>query len=170
MKTILESVFFKTQLTLLDFLIIGLGTFLFIYQVLKRFLTFSGSFYRKAHADKLFLTMVEVKLHYISNLIELLPIMGILGTVWGLRNALVVIATKEIPGIKDIATEIAPALSTTFFGLLFAVLNLFFFQLFAGILQRVDRLVPSKYNRRGKRWRANVLRSVKDCCHCWISS
>ena len=140
MKTILESVFFKTQLTLLDFLIIGLGAFLFLYQLLKRFLTFSGSFYRQARTDKLFLPMAEVKLNYIANLIELLPIMGILGTVWGLRNALVVIATKEVPGIKDIATEIAPALSTTFFGAVICRNQPVLFQFFASLLQRIDRL------------------------------
>ena len=129
MKEILASIFFKTQLTLIDFLIIGLGSFVFLYQIVKRTTTFSGRFYKKACADSMFLTRIEIQMGYISNLIELLPLLGIFGTVWGLRNALSLISTMEMPQIKDIATEIAPALSTTFFGLLFAILNLFLYNI-----------------------------------------
>ena len=126
-RNFLQSIFFKTQLTFLDFVIIGLGIFIALYQILKRIMTFSKLFYRKAQKDRLFLKRTEVKLNYIGSLIELLPILGILGTVWGLRNALVVIANTQNPTIKHIATEIAPALSTTFFGLLFAAINLVLF-------------------------------------------
>lgn len=125
-KEFLELIF-SAKLHLLDFFIIGLGSFLLIYQILKRITTFAGSFYKKAQKDPLYLTRTEVKLGYMSNLIEILPIMGILGTVWALKNALGQIAATEMPTIKDIATEIAPALSTTFYGLLFAVTNLIFF-------------------------------------------
>lgn len=126
-KNALQEIFFKSQLTFLDFMIIGLGSFLLVYQILKRITTFSSSFYRKAQKDSLHLHKTQVKMNYLSSLIELLPILGLLGTVWGLRNALVVIADFPNPGIKQIAIEIAPALSTTFFGLMFAVLNLVIF-------------------------------------------
>ncbi|NUM34407.1 MAG: MotA/TolQ/ExbB proton channel family protein [Candidatus Brocadiae bacterium] len=126
-KDFLHNLFFKDQLTFLDFLIIGFGIALLVYQILKRITTFSKSFYRKAQKDRLHLHRTEVKMNYLSSLIELLPILGLLGTVWGLKNALSVIALVPNPTIKQIATEIAPALSTTFWGLLFAILNLVIF-------------------------------------------
>lgn len=119
--------FFQNRLTLLDFLIIGLGCFVLLYQCWKRFTTFSKSFYRKAENDQLFIVREELKINYISSIIEILPMMGIMGTVWGLMGALYVISAQEMPTIKDIATHIAPALSTTLFGLFFAVINLFMF-------------------------------------------
>ncbi len=117
--------FFKFRLTLLDFLIIGMGSLLFVYQLLKRIFTFGRSFYRKAEANPLFITREKLKLQYISSLIEMLPMIGIMGTVWGIMNALHIISDQDMPTVKDIATHIAPALSTTFFGLFFAVFNLF---------------------------------------------
>lgn len=118
--------FFQNKLTLLDFLIIGLGTFLAFYQLSKRFFTTQKRFLQKAGTDSLYLVRLEFQITYITNLIELLPIMGILGTVWGLMSALSLISFIDMPTVKDIATHIAPALTTTFFGLLFAVINLFF--------------------------------------------
>ena len=85
-KDFLENIFFKTKLTFLDFLIIGIGIFLIFYQSAKKLTTFSKFFYRKAKKDPLYLKRVEVKLDYISNLIELLPILGILGTVLGFKK------------------------------------------------------------------------------------
>lgn len=119
--------FFRTRLTLIDFMIIGLGLFLIVYQIGKRLTTSSSRFYKCAQQDELYVTRVEVTLNYTSALIELLPILGLLGTVWGLMNALSVIASKDMPTVKDIATYIAPAISTTFFGLAFAVVNLLIF-------------------------------------------
>ncbi|WP_372366571.1 MotA/TolQ/ExbB proton channel family protein [Candidatus Uabimicrobium sp. HlEnr_7] len=119
--------FFQNRLTLLDFIIIGLGCFILLYQTWKRFTTFSNSFYKKAQNDPLFITREQLKIRYISSLIEMLPMMGIMGTVWGLMGALYVISSQDMPTVKDIATHIAPALSTTLFGLFFAVLNLFMF-------------------------------------------
>jgi hypothetical protein len=119
--------FFRSRLTLIDFLIIGLGVFLIFYQIGKRLTAGSKRFCQRAEQDPLYVARVEVTLNYISALIELLPVLGLLGTVWGLMNALSVIASKEMPTIKDIATYIAPALSTTFFGLIFAVFNLLIF-------------------------------------------
>ncbi len=121
--------FFQTKLSFIDFLIIGLGLFLILGQLLKRFTTFSGHFYKKAKEDPVYLVRTEVKLEYIASLIEVLPMLGLFGTVWGLLNALVVIAETQAPTIKDIATNIAPALSTTFFGLLFAIINLVFYNI-----------------------------------------
>lgn len=119
--------FFQNRLTLLDFIIIGLGCFILLYQSWKRFTTFSKSFYKKAQQDPLFITREQLKIRYISSLIEMLPMMGIMGTVWGLMGALYVISSQDMPTVKDIATHIAPALSTTLFGLFFAVVNLFMF-------------------------------------------
>lgn len=119
--------FFQNRLTLLDFIIIGLGCFILLYQCWKRFTTFSKSFYKKAKKDPLFITREQLKIRYISSLIEMLPMIGIMGTVWGLMGALYVISSQDMPTVKDIATHIAPALSTTLFGLFFAVINLFMF-------------------------------------------
>lgn len=115
--------FFQERLSFIDFLIIGLGIFLLIWQVWKRFTTFSGRFYRHAQEKPLFLLQTELKLEYLSNLIELLPMLGLFGTVWGLMLALVTISNNPSATIKDIATQIAPAISTTFFGLFFAITN-----------------------------------------------
>lgn len=123
-KTLVQEIFFKSQLTFMDFLIIGLGTSILVYQIYKRLTTWSGRFCKKAKKDPLLLSRTTVNMSYLASMIELLPILGLLGTVWGLRNALVVISNVPSPTIKQIATEIAPALSTTFFGLMYASLNL----------------------------------------------
>ena len=145
LKDILHNFFFKEQLTFLDFLIIVFGIFLLFYQIFKRMTTFSSSFYRKAQKDSLYLHRTEIKMNYLSSLIELLPILGLLGTVWGLKNALVVIAQVPNPTIKQIAIEIAPALSTTFWGLLFAILNLVLFNyLHAYFSELIERCKQKK--------------------------
>ncbi len=121
--------FFSDKLSFIDFAIIGLGIFLLISQILKRLATFNNSFYRKAQDNPLYLVRTEIKLEYTANLIEILPMLGLFGTVWGLMNALVIIAESQSPTIKDIAINIAPAISTTFLGLLFAIINLWIFNL-----------------------------------------
>ena len=125
LRNILQEIIGKSKLTFLDFLIVGLGIALIGYQFFNRLCTFSTRHFRKkARKNPIFIIRTEVRLNYLSNLIELLPMLGLLGTVWGLRNALSVIANYPNPTIGQIAIELAPALSTTFFGLLFAVLNL----------------------------------------------
>lgn len=116
--------FFQERLSFIDFLIIVLGTFLLLWQIWKRLTTFSGRFYRKAKENPLFLVQAQLKLDYLSNLIEVLPMLGLFGTVWGLMLALVVLSNNDAATIKDIATQIAPAISTTFFGLFFAITNM----------------------------------------------
>ena len=125
LRNILQEIIGKSKLTFLDFLIVGLGLALILYQLFHRICTFSTNrFRKKARKNPIFIIRTEVRLNYLSNLIELLPMLGLLGTVWGLRNALSVIANYPNPTIGQIAIELAPALSTTFFGLLFAVMNL----------------------------------------------
>lgn len=138
--------FFKDKLTLIDFFIIGLGTFLIFYQLWKRFTTNSNRFCQKARQDSLYLIRVEVTLNYLATMIEFLPLLGLLGTVWGLMNGLAIIATKEMPTIKDLAIYIAPAISTTFWGLLFALFNLFLFNFlqayFAELIAYCRQVLP----------------------------
>jgi len=124
-QKMIHAILGKSKLTFLDFLIIGLGIALLFYQILKRLSTFSTRrFLKKARENHHLIVRTEVSLNYLSTLIEVLPMLGLLGTVWGLRNALVVIAEYPNPTIGQIAVELAPALSTTYFGLLFAVSNL----------------------------------------------
>ena len=120
--------FFWQNLTIIDFLILGIGVFLLLYQ----FLLFPSLLWTKR--KKWESLSLEDKQKYkkrifwefqiLSSLIEILPILGILGTVWGIMNALGYIQSVEAPTIRLISQRLAPALSTTFLGLSFAILNL----------------------------------------------
>lgn len=55
---------------------------------------------------------------------ELLPLLGILGTVLALLMTLTNIGTATVFDIKQVAADFAPALSTTVSGISFAVINL----------------------------------------------
>ena len=119
--------FFRSRLSFIDVVVSFLGVFVLLYQGWVRLGNTSGRFLRRARDDRLFLEKTALKLRFIGTLIETLPLLGILGTVWGLMKALIFLRVLDAPTIGDIAIHIAPALSTTFLGLAFAVVNLFFF-------------------------------------------
>lgn len=129
--------FNKYRPTFLDIFIIALGIFVLGYQIYVRLTNTWGRFCKGVQRDRFLITRTEIKLQYIANLIELLPILGILGTVWGLGQALDVLSVKPNAGISDISQAIAPALSTTLFGLIFAGANLFLYNFLQGYLSEV---------------------------------
>src|SRR5690606_16885378 len=55
---------------------------------------------------------------------EMLPLLGILGTVLALLMTLTSLGTATVFDIKQVASDFAPALSTTVSGITFAVINL----------------------------------------------
>ncbi len=59
-------------------------------------------------------------------ILELFPLLGILGTVWGLSNALLAMSNTTGPGMQVgvVAKQFGGALSTTFLGLLSVALTL----------------------------------------------
>lgn len=123
--------YFQSHMTVVDWAIICLGLLVMLMQAGVRLSTSRRRFLAHARRDPLVAHRAEIKLEIISTLIELLPYLGILGTVMGLMQALFVIQRMADPTIAVIAAKMAPALSTTFEGLVFAILNLFAFNFLA---------------------------------------
>lgn len=128
--------FFASNFTIIDFTIVGIGLFLIFYQCYLFWIP--GKFLRTsifAHSLRVERDYrkkrLELELRIVSSLIELLPVLGIMGTVWGIMSALNYIRTVDTPTINIIAQRLAPALSTTFFGLVFAATNLVLFNFLA---------------------------------------
>jgi len=63
-------------------------------------------------------------LRFGSSLIPLCPLLGILGTVWGLMNTLSFVGSSQggVTNTSGIVTRFATALNTTFWGIFFAVI------------------------------------------------
>ncbi len=129
--------FFKSHITVIDMAVIMLGCLLVVIQLFMRLTTSGKAFFKRADRNLLNIHRTEIQLTIISTLIELLPYLGILGTVWGLMNGLYVIQGHADPTIKMIAAKLAPALSSTFLGLLFAIINLFIYNFLAAYFQEL---------------------------------
>jgi len=129
--------YFRKQMTVIDFAIIALGLVLVVMQGAIWLSSTRKRLFRKADSDPLVLVRSQIQLQIVSSMIELLPYLGIFGTVYGLMSGLFHIQAHADPTIKDIAARLAPALSTTFFGLIFAIVNTFVFNFLAAHLEEL---------------------------------
>lgn len=139
--------YFRDQLTPIDYAIVILGSVLLVLLALIRLTNGGKAYFRRADKDLLNIRRTEIQLQIVSSLIETLPYLGILGTVWGLMNAMFVIQTQPDPTIKLIAAKLAPALSSTFLGLLFAIVNGFVFNFLAAYIQELSAAYSLYYER-----------------------
>lgn len=73
-------------------------------------------------------------------ILELFPVLGLLGTVWGLAKALLTMGNAGDSGlqIREVAVQFGGALTTTFWGLLAVALTLAFGALFSSQSPRED--------------------------------
>lgn len=78
------------------------------------------------------------KIEYLSVISTVAPMLGLLGTVWGMILAFMEFKAKANPQVVDLAPDISVALITTLFGLLVAVPAVASFAFFRS---RVDELV-----------------------------
>ena len=121
--------FFQENLTIIDFVIVIFGAFLLIFQLNLFLFNTKGAYFRKAQRVPIYTKKMSIYLSYVAGSIEMLPFLGILGTVVGLMQALFTLKSEAHPNITIMAAAIAPALSSTLFGLIFATLNLFCFNI-----------------------------------------
>ena len=73
---------------------------------------------------------LEHRLSYLGTIASAAPMIGLLGTVWGMINAFNVIARGGPPQPSELADGIALALVTTQFGLMIAIPALVLFEIF----------------------------------------
>jgi biopolymer transport protein ExbB len=78
---------------------------------------------------------LEHRLSYLGTIASVAPMLGLLGTVWGMVEAFYVIA-DGVPQADKLATAIAKALVTTQIGLLIAIPALVLFEVFKNRLAR----------------------------------
>lgn len=140
--------FFQSHATIIDITVILLGSLLIAIQLVMRLSSSGKRFWARADADLLNIHRAEIQLGIVSTLIEILPYLGILGTVWGLMQGLFVIQNQADPTIKAIAAKLAPALSSTFLGLLFAVVNLFIYNFLAAYFRELIEAYKLDYEQR----------------------
>ena len=76
------------------------------------------------------------RLSYLGTIASVSPMVGLLGTVWGMVKAFSVIAKSGVPQASDLADGIAQALITTQIGLLIAIPALVLFEIFKNRLAR----------------------------------
>jgi hypothetical protein len=69
------------------------------------------------------------------------PLLGLLGTAWGVMNALLSIGAKGTAAIAVVAPGIAEALSTTIAGLLVGIPALIFFNIFLFQNRRIEAVL-----------------------------
>lgn len=131
------ALFYQENVTVIDFIIVIFGGFLLLFQLNLFLFNTKHAYFRKAQKIPLYTKKQEIYLSYISGSIELLPFLGILGTVLGLMKALFTLKLETHPTITMMATAIAPALSTTLMGLIFATLNLFFFNVLKAYFEEI---------------------------------
>jgi biopolymer transport protein ExbB len=79
---------------------------------------------------------LEHRLSYLGTIASVSPMVGLLGTVWGMVKAFSVIAKSGVPQASDLADGIAQALVTTQIGLLIAIPALVLFEIFKNRLAR----------------------------------
>ncbi len=116
----IQSYFEVVASSRFDWIILGLGTLLLIAQGF-------GLFMRWWQKDVRFVQHLDRYQTACLQLTELLPLLGIIGTVVGLLNTFSTFAVAEGgggPDLGQVVSSFAPALSTTLSGLLMAVLNL----------------------------------------------
>jgi biopolymer transport protein ExbB len=77
------------------------------------------------------------KVEYLAVIGAVAPMMGLMGTVWGMIQAFAEFAERANPSPADFAPSISIALVTTFFGLVVAVPAISFFAFFRN---RIDEL------------------------------
>jgi biopolymer transport protein ExbB len=80
---------------------------------------------------------LEHRLGYLGTVASVSPMIGLLGTVWGMTDAFSVIAQSGVPQASEIARGIARALVTTQIGLLIAIPALVLFEVFKSWLARL---------------------------------
>lgn len=129
--------FFQENLTLIDFVIVIFGCFLLLFQLNLFLFNTKGAYFRKAQKVPLYTKKVSIYLSYVAGSIEMLPFLGILGTVVGLMQALFTLKLETHPTITMMAAAVAPALSSTLLGLIFATLNLFFFNVLRAYFEEI---------------------------------
>jgi biopolymer transport protein ExbB len=79
---------------------------------------------------------LEHRLSYLGTIASVAPMVGLLGTVWGMTATFSVIAQTGVPQASEIAKGIALALVTTQIGLLIAIPALVLFEIFKNRLAR----------------------------------
>ena len=79
---------------------------------------------------------LEHRLSYLGTIASVSPMLGLLGTVWGMILAFSVIARGGPPNASELADGIAMALVTTQIGLMIAIPALVFFEVFKTRLAR----------------------------------
>ncbi|MDR0328231.1 MAG: MotA/TolQ/ExbB proton channel family protein [Planctomycetaceae bacterium] len=79
---------------------------------------------------------LEHRLSYLGTIASVAPMVGLLGTVWGMIDAFSVIAATGAPQASDLARGISRALVTTQLGLLIAIPALVLFEVFKTRLAR----------------------------------
>jgi len=91
-------------------------------------------------------TKLEKGLRALANVSNLAPLIGFLGTVWGIIQAFEVIGTAKTINPQQISVGISQALIMSAGGLAVAIPASFFYNLFAGIVSRlVGDMLRSAY-------------------------
>jgi len=80
---------------------------------------------------------LEHRLSYLGTIASVAPMLGLLGTVWGMVKAFSVIARTGVPQASELADGIALALVTTQIGLMIAIPALILFEVFKNRLTRL---------------------------------
>ena len=80
---------------------------------------------------------LEHRLSYLGTIASVSPMLGLLGTVWGMVKAFSVIARTGVPQASELADGIALALVTTQIGLLIAIPALIIFEILKNRLARL---------------------------------
>ena len=82
-------------------------------------------------------THLQQKISYLALIANIAPMLGLLGTVWGMIQAFQQIATMAAPKPAELAHNIQLALVTTFLGLTVAIPVMCFYQFFKNRVQRI---------------------------------
>jgi biopolymer transport protein ExbB len=80
---------------------------------------------------------LEHRLSYLGTIASVSPMVGLLGTVWGMVKAFSVIAKDVTPQASELAGGIAMALVTTLIGLVIAIPALVIFEVLKNRLARL---------------------------------
>lgn len=81
---------------------------------------------------------LQAQLNMLATIAKLSPYVGLLGTVFGMMDALKGLATASSMPIQQLAPGISEALVTTALGLLVAIPAMFFYQILAARLQELQ--------------------------------
>lgn len=83
------------------------------------------------------------RIHYLwmgRSVIPVLPLSGILGTVWGLMDTLLFMGDKSAGALEmtDVVGKFAVALNTTFWGVIFSLVAIFIYEIQISQMEAVD--------------------------------